>query len=244
MILHSEQPNFERLADWLKESRYTMVLTGAGMSTESGVPDFRSKNGWWQNIDPRTVAAVAALQENYPLFHEFYSRRIKGLEQVKPHQGHYVLSDWQRRGLIQTLATQNVDGLHQHAGSLDVFELHGSIHSVRCHDCEAPAEKTDFLQGIPCRYCSGPLRPDVVLFGEMLPEDVWNAALAAVSRAELLLVIGTSLQVYPVNQLPALTLGRVAILNAEPTEMDSLFDLAIHGQAGNLLQAIDQVLSM
>lgn len=126
-----------------------------------------------------------------------------------------------RLGLIQTLDTQNVDGLHQQ-----------------------PAEKADFLQGIPCRYCSGPLRPDVVLFGEMLPEDVWNAALAVVSRADLVLVIGTSLQVYPVNQLPALTPGRVAILNAEPTEMDSLFDLVIHGQAGTLLQAIDQVLSM
>ncbi|MFC4770161.1 SIR2 family NAD-dependent protein deacylase [Effusibacillus consociatus] len=111
----------DQLAKWIRESSYTVILTGAGMSTESGIPDFRSQNGWWRNIDRRTVATVEALHDNYSLFHEFYSRRIEALEQMSPHQGHHILAEWERRGLIQCVATQNVDGLHQ--GGRDSMEV-------------------------------------------------------------------------------------------------------------------------
>lgn len=232
-----------RLAEWLQGSRSAVVLTGAGMSTESGVPDFRSKSGWWRNIDPMTVANVEALEERYDLFHEFYSTRIKGLDTIRPHQGHEVLADWERRGLIRAVATQNVDGLHQRAGNRRVAELHGSIRSVRCQRCDADGEMSAFLAKEACPVCGGKLRPNVVLFGEMLPEEAWQQALFAIRQADLVLVIGTSLQVYPVNQLPTMTSGRVAIINYEATEMDDRFDLVIQGKAGEVLREVRHLLT-
>lgn len=114
------------LANWITDSDSVVVLTGAGMSTESGIPDFRSKKGWWREIDPTTVSTTEAFHNQYELFHEFYSMRMKDIENFKPHQGHYILSKWEEKGLIQTVATQNVDGFHKLAGSRNVYELHGS----------------------------------------------------------------------------------------------------------------------
>lgn len=234
----SNHSNVPRLAKWLQESDYTAVLTGAGMSTESGIPDFRSKTGWWRSIDPRTVATVEALNDNYSLFHEFYSMRIKALHTIQPHQGHYILADWQRRGIIACVATQNVDGLHQLAGNTGVLELHGSIHAIRCHTCQTPSIVENFLEKRPCANCGGRLRPGVVLFGEALPERVWSEAIDNMVKADLVLVIGSSLQVYPVNQLPAMAGGKIALINHEETGMDPIFDLVLHGKAGEVLEAL------
>ncbi|TCP55743.1 NAD-dependent deacetylase [Tumebacillus sp. BK434] len=229
----------QTLARWIKESSRTVALTGAGMSTESGIPDFRSKSGWWNNIDPATVATVEALEENYELFQSFYAARIGGLRGCKPHRGHQILAEWEQRGFLHSIATQNVDGFHQQAGSKQVCELHGSIRTVRCSTCEQRTELDAFLAGQSCQTCKGRLRPDVVLFGEMLPQEPWQRALADIRSAELVLVIGTSLQVYPVAQLPHMTQGRVAILNYEPTAQDEHFELVIHGKAGELLQQLN-----
>lgn len=231
------------LAAWLKESKNTVVLTGAGMSTESGLPDFRSKSGWWKNIDPTTVASVEALEDNYALFHEFYKIRIEDLGHAQPHEGHFILAQWEQRGLIQAIATQNVDGFHQKAGSQQIYELHGSIRSARCHRCSAPVEMSQFLEGKSCGRCGGKLRPNVVLFGEMLPDDAWDQSLTAISQADLVIVIGTSLQVYPVNQLPKMTKGKIAIINLEPTDQDKRFDLAIYNKAGEALKAVEKFLA-
>ncbi|MFD2171857.1 SIR2 family NAD-dependent protein deacylase [Tumebacillus lipolyticus] len=219
------------LARWIKESRYTVALTGAGMSTESGLPDFRSPSGWWHNIDPRTVASVEALEADYPLFHQFYSARIRALADSKPH-----------RGLLQGVATQNVDGFHQQANQQRVHELHGSIRKVRCHSCERQADVESFLTGQACPACAGRLRPGVVLFGETLPEGAWSQALTDLRSAELTVVVGTSLQVYPVAQLPSMTPGRVVMLNLERTEQDERFDLVLSGKAGELLQQLNSLL--
>ena len=121
------------LASWLKQSQHTVILTGAGMSTESGLPDFRSKSGWWKNTDPATVASVEALEANYALFHEFYKTRMENLRDCQPHEGHFILAGWEQKGWVHAVATQNVDGFHQKAGSQRVHELHGTIRSARCH---------------------------------------------------------------------------------------------------------------
>lgn len=228
-----------QLAEWLKQSKRTVVLTGAGMSTESGVPDFRSKDGWWRNIDPATVATVQALEQDYDLFHAFYCARLDALKGCEPHEGHYILADWESRGLIKRVATQNVDGFHRKAGNIAVDELHGSIHHVSCQRCGARAAEKDFCDKQPCSQCGGKLRPGIVLFGEVLPEQAWNQALEAIQQADVVLVIGTSLQVYPVNQLPRMTSGKLVYMNREVEGFEQDFDLIVEGSAKELLQEVD-----
>ena len=232
----------ESLAEWIKQSGFTVVLTGAGMSTESGLPDFRSKSGWWKNFDPTTLATVDAMETNYPLFHEFYCMRLKTLAECSPHRGHFILADWERKGLVQSIATQNVDGFHRAAGSSKVYELHGSLKSIRCSGCGRPGTVEGFLGKTDCRSCGGRLRPGVVLFGEMLPQHSWNGALRYIEKADLVIVIGTSLQVYPANQLPSITGGRTAYINYEVQGGGSGFDMVIQGKAGEILGEIDRMI--
>lgn len=235
-------PDLFVVAKWLLKSNKTVVLTGAGMSTESNIPDFRSASGWWRQIDPRTVATTEALTENYELFHEFYSARIRALEKVEPHEGHRILASWEERNLVNVIATQNVDGLHGKAGSRRVYELHGSIHSVRCGNCSHSEGKEIFLEHKSCTVCSGRLRPNVVLFGEMLPEKAWGGAMNAIEKADLVIVIGTSLEVYPANQLSQMTKGRTVYINAEVDEHTSMFDLSIEGKAKRVLMELEQLI--
>lgn len=229
--------SIEQLSGLLKKSQKTVVLTGAGMSTESGIPDFRSASGWWQNIDPRTVATVEALESNYSLFHEFYKMRIENLDKVAPHDGHKILADWEKRGLVSLVATQNVDGFHQLAGSQHVEELHGTIRSIRCHHCGKQAEMAAFLQKESCD-CGGKLRPNVVLFGENLPQASWQKAMHAIETATLVLVIGTSLEVYPVNQLPSMTQGKTVYINLDVVHQATQFDLILQGKVKEILQQV------
>lgn len=230
--------SIEQLGEWLQSSKRTVVLTGAGMSTESGIPDFRSVSGWWQNIDPRTVATTEALAQNYTLFHEFYKMRIEHLENVAPHEGHKILADWEKRGIVSLVMTQNVDGFHQLAGSQRVEELHGSIRSIRCHHCQQAASMNCFLNKESCRHCNGKLRPNVVLFGESLPQESWHRSMEAIQSAELVLVIGTSLEVYPVNQLPTMTKGKTVYINLDITQHTVAFDLIIEGKTKEVLQQV------
>ena len=232
----------KRLAGWIKQSDFTVVLTGAGMSTESGLPDFRSKSGWWKSYDPSALASVDAMKTNYPLFHEFYCMRIKALKKCQPHRGHYILAEWEKKGLINSIATQNVDGLHRAAGSGNVHELHGSLRSIRCSVCGRPGTVEGFLNRVDCCSCGERLRPGVVLFGEMLPQDAWNSALRDMEKADIVLVIGTSLQVYPANQLPSLTEGRKVFVNYEVQGTVSGFDMVVKGKAGGVLAELDRML--
>jgi len=227
-----------RAAEAIGGARRLVALTGAGMSVDSGLRDFRSREGWWRNIDPRTVATVEALEGNYDLFHAFYCARIEALEGVRPHAGYDALHRWPN---LQRVATQNVDGLHLAAGGVPVSELHGTLRRFRCHRCGAPAEKERFLAKERCA-CGGPLRPNVVLFGEALPEEPWNEALEAIASADVVLVIGTSLQVYPVNQLPRLSRGRLILLNKEETGMEHMFHTVLLSGARDGLLAIDRAL--
>jgi NAD-dependent deacetylase len=230
-----------RLAEEIRKVRDAVVLTGAGMSTESGIPDFRSSTGLWRKIDPRRVATVEAMETDPDLFRRFYGERLRNLEDVRPHAGHYVLAEWAKQGIVRAVATQNVDGLHHKAGSPEVYELHGTLRTVRCHRCGSPADLEDFLGGDACGLCGGPLRPNVVLFGELLPEEEWDRAIRAIRESSLLLVIGTSLEVYPVNQLPMLSTGRKAIINGSATEWDHRFHHVIHARIGKTLLKLDRL---
>ena len=231
------------LSEMIRNSSHVVVLTGAGMSVESGVPDFRSRSGWWRNIDPLTVATVEALESTYDLFHEFYSVRIKRLESILPHEGHEILAKWEKLRFVQRVSTQNVDGLHFAAGSTKVDQLHGSIRTYRCNSCGIEASREQFLNKESCLKCGGKLRPNVVLFGEMLPEQDWNNALTNIQQADVVVVIGTSLQVYPVSQLPSMTNGKKVYINKEVAGgFDQLFDLVIEGSARETLMNVDQLL--
>jgi len=232
-----------KLAEMLGRSKHTVVLTGAGMSVESGIPDFRSPSGWWRNIDPLTVATIEALETNYELFHQFYTARIKGLDSCLPHEGHHILATWEERGLVQRVATQNVDGLHLRAGTRHIDELHGSIHTFRCHHCQSIATKEQFLNKTSCNTCqSNFIRPNVVLFGETLPQEAWTNALHHIQQAQLVVVIGTSLQVYPVSQLPSMTRGQTVYLNKEVSGNHREFDFVIEGSAKEMLKEVNKVI--
>ncbi|MFC4735092.1 NAD-dependent deacetylase [Bacillus daqingensis] len=230
------------LANWLLTAERTVLFTGAGMSTESNLPDFRSKEGWWRRVDPRTVATPEAMNQDYPLFKDFYAARMASLEAAVPHAGYYVISSWESRGMVQAVATQNVDGLHRKAGSQRVYELHGRLQAVRCSRCDEEAGEADFRKGRPCQICGGKLRPGVVLFGEILPEKDWDEALLAVQKADLVVTIGTSLEVYPANQLPLMSKGRSVYINADYSGTASDFDLVLEGRAGEVLQEVDRLL--
>jgi NAD-dependent deacetylase len=233
----------EMAATWLGKSSSTVVFSGAGMSTESGLPDFRSQSGLWTKFDPMKVATVQAMTHQYELFHEFYKMRIEALSRHSPHTGHEIIAEWERIGLVKTVATQNVDGFHQKAGSQHVFELHGSLSRVRCINEAHPADSKSFIEGKSCSVCGSRLRPGVVLFGENLPAEVWNHAFQEIKAAQLLIVIGTSLQVSPVNQLPSIATGKKVLINQEPVNRDDLFDLVMIGKAGDILQQIHEVVS-
>ncbi|WP_254638920.1 NAD-dependent deacylase [Cohnella sp. GbtcB17] len=231
----------DEAARFVKGASKAVVLTGAGMSTEAGIPDFRSKAGWWNQVDPMTLATPDAVELNYDQFHAFYADRVRRLEGIVPTPGHVILANWELAGRVALTATQNVDGLHQAAGSRNVKELHGSIAGFCCHLCRARADRTSFLCRENCS-CGGPLRPEVVLFGESLPQLAWDSTVQAIEEADLVIVIGTSLQVYPVNSLPSLTDGHLILINAEPTGQESAFDVFIQGKAGASLRAIDDLL--
>ena len=230
------QEGIETLAGLMKESNNIVVLTGAGMDTESNIPDFRGKDGLWRKIDPRLVASVDTLEENYYMFREFYIERINRLKDVAPHEGHYVLADFEEKGIIKSIATQNVAALHKLAGSKNVNELHGNIRSIRCNNCNQEARIDDFFIKNKCAFCgSSVLRPNVVLFGEALPSDSWNSAQSDIRNSDLLIVIGTSLEVSPVNQLPPLTRGKLTLINNEDVYTYYDFDIKLIGKAKDIL---------
>ena len=222
----------EKFSQWLKESNHTVIFTGAGMSTESGLPDFRSKTGLWKQKDPTKLASTTALTHYREDFYAFYKTRIEALQQVEPHAGHQEIAHWEKKGLLQSIITQNVDGLHQKAGSKNVAELHGNLTSLRCHDCGRQESMDLYLQDkTTCQTCGGFLRPNVVLFGEMLPEEAIITAETETNQAELFIVLGSSLTVTPAATFPQIAKqngATLVIINQEKTPLDTIADLVIH----------------
>lgn len=236
------------LEKWLKESKYTVVLTGAGMSTESGLPDFRSAgSGLWKQEDPSKLSSTEALNRNVEKFFEFYRHRVLGLKDCKPHKGHEILAKWEKDGVIQSIITQNVDGFHDEAGSRNVAELHGTLQRVHCQSCGKQYGNEMYAEEKFHCECGGKLRPSVVLFGEMLPEEALMKAAEESEKADLFIVLGSSLTVTPANQFPLIAKrngAKLVIVNLEPTEFDIYADLVINNRKiGEVLQEVELELS-
>jgi NAD-dependent deacetylase len=234
----------ERLTALVERRRPCVVLTGAGISTESGVPDFRSAGGIWAEFDPLEVATLDAFLAQPERVWEFYALRLRDLASVEPNDGHLALAELEERGWVEALVTQNVDGLHARAGSRNVVEVHGSLRTSSCLDCGTivPMDEVAELLPLPrCPACGRVLKPDVVLFGELLPEAAMARALDLVAGAGVLLVVGSSLEVYPVAGLPLETLahgGALAIVNRGSTGLDRHAAVTIDAGAGETLRAL------
>jgi NAD-dependent deacetylase len=241
-----------RLAELIRESRSTVALTGAGISVPSGIPDFRTpETGLWANVDPMEVAHIDVFERDPARFWSYYRPRFQSLGDKRPNAAHEALAELERRGLLDGVITQNIDCLHHKAGSENVVEVHGSIETSSCRGCAASyaideVEALFDADGVAiCAACAGPVKPNVVLFGEMLPEGAMARAQQLAERAELMLCVGSSLAVYPVASLPQLTLesgGRLAIVTKGPTPYDGDATLKLDGEVeaelGALLTAV------
>ena len=237
----------ERLAALIHERQPCVALTGAGISTESGIPDFRSPGGIWAQYDPQEYATIDAFRRDPVKVWDFFARRLEVLKDAQPNAAHHALAELERRGLVAAVVTQNIDRLHELAGTRELVEVHGSIRESVCLSCGARAtfdEVVRLLADAPapaCPMCGAILKPGVVMFGELLPEAAIDRAFELARRARLLLVVGSSLEVYPVAGLPLETLaagGDVAIVNRDPTPLDRRATVVLTGSAGEVLPAV------
>ena len=235
------------LAALIRERQPCVVLTGAGVSTESGIPDFRSPSGIWAEVDPFEVASIEAFRRDPERVWSFYRERIHILRDAEPNAAHVALAELERRGYVSAIVTQNIDVLHSRAGSREVVEMHGSIRSAQCLRClwTEPAEAVlAQLETRPtplCPHCSDVLKPGVVLFGEVLPPAAVERAILLARAAALVLVVGSSLEVWPVAGLP-LDARAFAIVNQGPTALDDRAVLKIDAAAGETLAAVVEAL--
>lgn len=223
-----------------------IVLTGAGISTESGIPDFRSPGGLYESIDPMEYLSIEALEEHPKRFWRYFIDAFASTTQAEPNAGHKALAALEHAGWINGIITQNIDGLHSKAGSRQVYEVHGHLRTVHCyksghtHPLSLAVEQMNAGALPHCPACGAALRPDVVLFGDAMPA-AFQKALAAADEADLTLVVGSSLMVTPANYL-ALDAHQLAIINRDPTIYDARADVVIHSNAGNALTALAEEL--
>jgi NAD-dependent deacetylase len=231
-----------RLAELIRARQPCVVLTGAGVSTESGIPDFRSPTGIWAEVDPMEYASLWAFREDPEKVWSFYAKRIDVVTGAEPNEAHRALAELERRGLVSAVITQNIDLLHTRAGSREVVEVHGSIRTASCLECGAVRELDESMLPVPrCGECGAVLKPDVVFFGEVLPQAAIDRAYEFARAAALMLVVGSALEVHPVAGLPLETLragGALAIVNRGPTALDGNAELRIDGSAGETLSAV------
>ena len=238
-----------RLAELIRASRSVVALTGAGISVPSGIPDFRSPGtGLWENVDPMEVAHIDVFRRDPERFWHFYGMRFQSLEDKRPNPAHAALAVLEEAGLLHAVITQNIDRLHARAGSRELVEVHGSIASSSCLVCGVRYELGDVrarhegdAQGVPRCDCGAALKPDVVLFGELLPATEIERAERLALGADLMLCIGSSLEVFPVAQLPELTLssgGKLAIVTKGPTPFDRQAAVRMRGDVVEDLAAV------
>jgi NAD-dependent deacetylase len=243
-----------RVADLLAGAERAVVLTGAGISVPSGIPDFRTPGeGMWEKVNPMEVAHIDAFRRDPDRFWHFYSQRFMSLRDKKPNRAHEIIAELERRGLVRAVITQNIDRLHRAAGTDDLIEVHGSISHSVCLACGGRFgldKVVDQIEGHPesapeCTRCFQPLKPDVVLFGEFLPEDALRRAHELATDADLMLAIGSSLEVHPVAALPGVTLengGKLVLITQGPTPYDRDAEVKLEGDVVDELSAVLEAL--
>jgi len=241
--------DIKRAAALLREARHAVALTGAGSSTPSGIPDFRTPGiGLWERADPMEVASIYAFRQNPQAFYDWMRPMVKTLLAAEPNAGHRALAELEEEGWLKVVITQNIDDLHQRAGSREVLELHGHLREATCVRCykvwptgELLKDLLDSGEAPRCPVCGGVIKPNVVLFGEQLPIVAVNAAMAHIRQADLMLVVGSSLEVVPVSHLPVLVHergGRLIIINLSSTFIDDVADVVIHADIVEILPLI------
>ncbi len=215
---------YYRFAELLLRSRYAVALTGAGISVESGIPDFRSEHGLWARYDPFEYGHIDSFRADPGKVWNMLVEMKDLVESVGPNEAHYALGELERLGVLKAVITQNVDGLHQKGGAFNVIEFHGSFRSMHCDHCGKPyaAREVSLERLPPLCACGGPIRPDVVLFGEGIPDGAYSRALDAAGRCDLMVVVGTSASVAPASELPLIAGrrgARIVEINPEASEL-------------------------
>jgi NAD-dependent deacetylase len=245
-----DEQEIRRAAELLRGAKKVSVLTGAGVSAESGVPTFRGAGGLWEGHRVEEVATPEAFARDPALVWRFYNMRRAALWAVRPNPGHHALAAMEKRWGPEnfTVCTQNIDGLHRAAGSTVVLELHGNLVRVRCSSCAYIADRPgeDLGELPPCPKCGRHLRPDIVWFGEMLPDGVWRRACQSAEECECFLVVGTTAVVYPAAGLVdiARAVGaRVLEINLEPSAVSSRVDVSLRGKSGQILPRLIEALT-
>ena len=243
-----------RLAKLIREADSVVALTGAGISVPSGIPDFRSPGtGLWEKVDPMEVAHIDVFRRDPARFWHFYGDRFATLRTKEPNAAHRALVELERRGHLDAVITQNIDMLHRRAGTGDLIEVHGSIATCSCPPCGAEVELDDARarlaadpDGVPRCACGAALKPDVVLFGEMLDEGDMQRAAGLAAGADVLLCVGSSLEVYPVAGLPEITRrggGKLALITQGPTPFDHQAEIKLEGDVVNELTSLVSALT-
>ena len=235
---------FETVADSIKAAKKIVFVTGAGISQESGIPTFRGNDGLWRKYDPMQLATINAFFDDPKLVWEWYEERRKNILNSQPNTGHTAIAQLEKYKEVVVL-TQNIDGLHQRAGSTNVLELHGSIIRIKCTVCNFKDEITTSFEDLPPRCsCGSILRPDVVWFGESLPQDVWHRAIIHARSCDVMIIAGTSLVVSPANSLPVYAKQNNSLLievNPEETVMSSEMDISFKATSAKALPDIIRI---
>jgi NAD-dependent deacetylase len=238
-----------RAATLIQQAKFAIAFTGAGISTASGIPDFRSPDcGLWNQVDPMAVASIYGFRQNPELFYKWIRPLASLTSSALPNPAHDTLAALERSGNLKAIITQNIDMLHSRAGSKTVYELHGHLRDATCIQCFAVYDAKPIIENfledglVPrCPQCRGVIKPNVILFGEQLPALVFQAAQQVTRKADLMLVIGSSLETAPASDFPLLAVrhsAKLIIINLEPTPADSLAEVVIHGNAAEALPDI------
>ncbi len=249
------EAKIERAAELLRQAHYVVALTGAGISTPSGIPDFRSpKSGLWEQVDPMEVATIYAFRRHPERFFRWVQPLVRLILEARPNPAHRALARLEEAGLLKAVITQNIDGLHQRAGSQTVYEVHGHIREATCLQCYVPTPTDTLLEQVllegkvpRCPICGGVLKPNVILFGEQLPVREMIAAQQAVRASDLMLVAGSSLEVAPAGDLPLLALehgARLILINLGTTYLDQIAHVVIHADVAYVLPRLVALLGL
>ena len=244
-----EKNKIQQAANLLFNSKEAIALTGAGISTESGIPDFRSEGGIWDKYKAEIYGNIQSFLKNPTKFWEMAKKIAPNIFKAKPNLGHYALAELEDLGILKAVITQNIDELHQQSGSVIVYEVHGSVNRFTCFGCKASYTKEQIFRklkkekktGPSCDFCASPLKPSVVLFGEGLPRFEMYQSQALAQKADVMLIAGSSLSVAPICDLPLYTLrekGKLIIVNDEPTDLDEKAEVVINHKIGRVLPLI------